>query len=220
MTLFVPAAVLFDLDGVLIESLSHHFHSWRTILSEYNIDVTLRDIALGEGERADVSLRRFFREKANCDISEEEVTTLLQNKRTIFRENNPPKLLPEAKSVLQFFRDKKVPIGLVSGSAITNVRNSLTDEDLGLFNTTVTGEANLPGKPDPAPYREAIKRLHVEPEKCWVVENAPFGVRSAKAAGAFTIALTTTLSKEDLTGADVFCERITEVIDLFNQVTN
>ncbi len=215
MKYFVPEAILFDLDGVLIDSIKHHFHSWQIILSEFNVEVSLRDIALGEGERADDSMRRFLRERANLEIPEDQLQDLLTRKRAIFKQNNPPKIIPDAHQLLEFLRAHSIKIALVTGSALVNVQNSLTKNDLALFDTIVTGDAHLPGKPDPAPYLKAMDDLQLPADKCWVVENAPFGIRAAKAAGAFTVAVTSTLAIEDLPGADIHLPAIGSVQELF-----
>ncbi|MDK9700781.1 MAG: HAD hydrolase-like protein [bacterium] len=162
----IPRAILFDLDGVLITSLENHFFTWSTVLSDQGISVTRRDIALGEGEKAEVSMRRFFQEKAGITPSDEFVMELVNRKRKLYRENSPPQINPEAHGLLQKLKASNVLLGLVTGSARVNLESSLIPEEIALFSAIVSGEENLPGKPDPAPYLEAMKRLHCEPAEC------------------------------------------------------
>ena len=80
-----------------------------------------------------------------------------------------------------------------------------------LFATIVTGEMVKLGKPHPAPYLKAAELLKLEPEQCLVVENAPLGIKSAKAAGMFCLAITTSLPKSYLKRADIIVDRLEEI---------
>jgi beta-phosphoglucomutase len=85
-----------------------------------------------------------------------------------------------------------------------------------LFDYAVTGDHVKRGKPHPDPYLKAAKGLGLRPRECIVVENAPLGIESAKRAGMFCVALTTSLPREYLKRADVVVdslEDITGIID-------
>ena len=92
---------------------------------------------------------------------------------------------------------------MVTGSARRVVDENLAPLGLdGLFETIVSGDDVQHGKPDAEPYRTAANRLATPPEACLVVENAPLGIRAARAAGMRCVALQTTLAAEELAGAE------------------
>ena len=80
--------------------------------------------------------------------------------------------------------------------------------------TIVAGDSVKHGKPCPDPYLKAAKLLKLFPDDCIVVENAPYGIESAKRAGMYCIAVTTSLPKEYLRKADVAVNSLKEVYAL------
>ncbi|MFA4984764.1 MAG: HAD family phosphatase, partial [Candidatus Omnitrophota bacterium] len=87
----------------------------------------------------------------------------------------------------------------------------------GLFDAIVSGDSVKKGKPHPEPYLEASRILGLRPQDCLVVENAPFGIESAKKAGMFCIAITTGLPREYLRQADITVERLDDIIGLIEK---
>jgi len=92
-----------------------------------------------------------------------------------------------------------------------NMAAAVGEELLRKFDVVLTSEDVPRGKPHPDPYLEAARRLGVRPEECLVVENAPMGIRAAKAAGMRCLAVLSTLGPEDLDGADYFVDRIADI---------
>jgi len=86
-----------------------------------------------------------------------------------------------------------------------------------LFDFIVTGDCVKRGKPYPEPYLKAAKGLKVKPSECVVIENAPYGVLSAKRAGMFCIALTSSLPPEYLKRADVIADNFEEISALIDK---
>ena len=84
-----------------------------------------------------------------------------------------------------------------------SLEKTVSEDFLRKFDIVLSENDYEKGKPEPEPYLTAIKRLNLKPEECVVIENAPLGIESAKSAGAYCIALTTTLSREYLSKADV-----------------
>jgi beta-phosphoglucomutase-like phosphatase (HAD superfamily) len=91
---------------------------------------------------------------------------------------------------------------MVTGSSRQSVQAVLTPEEANHFDAIITADDVSRPKPHPEPFLRAAETLAVEPSRCFVVENAPFGVTAARAAGCRVIAICTTLDSEDLCGAD------------------
>ena len=126
--------------------------------------------------------------------SDEQAHDLAHTKRALFREIFNPTLVPGIAPLLYDLRGRGYRLGLVTGSAGSVVNESLSPTGLAvLFAAIVTGDEVSQGKPDPEPYRTAADRLGLE--------NAPLGIRSAKAAGMGCVALETTLPATRLLAA-------------------
>ena len=99
----------------------------------------------------------------------------------------------------------------MTGTPKKELKHVLPDRIRGLFDCVVAGDDLKNGKPAPDPYLAAAKILRVDPSRCVVVENAPLGVESAKRAGMFCIALTTSLPKTFLKRADVIADKLEDI---------
>jgi HAD superfamily hydrolase (TIGR01509 family) len=114
-----------------------------------------------------------------------------------------PACVPGIVPLLHDLRGRGYRLALVTGSARSVVHESLAPTGVAqFFEVIVAGDEVASGKPDPEPYRSAAARLGLPPAQCLAVENAPLGIRSAKAAGMGCIALETTLPAEQLSLAD------------------
>jgi beta-phosphoglucomutase len=133
--------------------------------------------------------------------SDDEAQRLADEKRAIF-DGLEPSLVPGMLPLVYDLRGRGYRLALVTGSSRSVVDGVSESVDLRiLFEAMVTGDQVTHGKPDPEPYRIAAERLNLTPGECLVVENAPMGIRSAKAAGMACVALATTLPPPRLTAA-------------------
>ena len=107
-------------------------------------------------------------------------------------------------------------LGMVTGSSRKSVDLVLTPEQEHCFDAVITADDVTRPKPDPQPFLRAAEIMGVEPSRCAVVENAPFGVRAARAAGCRVIAICTTLLPEDLREADCIVRNHRELEMLFS----
>ncbi|MEE8348682.1 MAG: HAD family phosphatase, partial [Acidobacteriota bacterium] len=120
-------------------------------------------------------------------------------------------LYPGAPGFIERLRAGQVPIAVATAAQAERLARSVPDDFLANFDVIVTGNDTQFGKPSPEPYLAAAKKLRVQPEQCIVIENAPLGIESAKAAGAYCIALCTTLDRSFLEGADEILNSLEEV---------
>ena len=102
-------------------------------------------------------------------------------------------------------------LAIVTGSVKQKVVSMLPKKILSKFDVVVSADMIKKGKPHPDSYLTAAKQLKVNPEECVVIENAPYGIKAAKSAKMFCIAVTTSLPKQYLKQADIICKKISEV---------
>lgn len=206
----LPRAVLFDLDGVLIDSINSHIIAWRRVFSDFGVDLDPLEIKLREGEKAEVSID-FYCKKYRLDLNDSQKQDLIERKRGIFSRNAPSSLIPEASALLSKIKNHGWKIALVTGSAADNLKLIMTPEEYACFDALVTSGDYQHPKPHPQCYQMGLEKLGLSPENCFAVENAPFGIAAAKAAGLKVIAITSTLPGEYLREADWVVGDFTEV---------
>jgi len=198
-------AILFDLDGVITDTMEFHYEAFHTAFKRLGIDVTPRDIYTREGMPS-MKLGKELIEEYGVRASEEELRRTVEEKRELYREiaSGKIKAYPGVPETLAMLRENGVKLGLVTGSNRKSVMKVVGEAGLnGMFDTIVTAEDTEKGKPFPDPYWKGMEMLGVDKAYSVVVENAPMGIMSAKAAGAdYVIAVTTTLPKEYFKDAD------------------
>lgn len=198
-------ALLFDFDGVLAETLPHHLQAWEKAFRGEPFEPHEMTIKLNEGSKA-FQICMAMAKHGGVEISEEKAKELADKKNDIFRAANKARLYPEIPKIISVAKQHGAKIGLVTGTSLKNLQVVIPPEIYNLFDTIIAENDTARGKPFPDPYLVAIKRLNIPADQCIVLENAPMGIDSAKAAGAFCVALMTTLSREHLQRADVIYE--------------
>ena len=203
-------AVLFDMDGVIIDSMPYHFISWFETLKEYNITISPFDIYEKEGEKCEVCVKRFFkRDKIKCDAKI--IAEVLKLRDKLYKKYFKVHLFSNIEQILIKLKNKGFLLAIVTGSTRQKVVSMLPKKILSKFNVIVSADMIKKGKPYPDSYLTAAKKLRVKPKECIVVENAPYGIKAAKSAKMFCIAVTTSLPKQYLKQADIICKKISEV---------
>ncbi|MEM7813882.1 MAG: HAD family phosphatase [Candidatus Aenigmatarchaeota archaeon] len=200
-------AVIFDVDGVVVDSEPYHMRSIRIILRPFGVRYSNREYAkrfAGTGSRYIITT--LVKEKgvrANIEKLVEERTTLYQ--RLIAR--HKLKTFPGFKALLRALKRRKIPIALASGGHRINVISSLKAAGLrpSDFPVKITVEDVPQRKPHPRIFLAAARALRAKPRDCVVIEDSIVGVQAAKRAGMRCIALLTTAAKKDLksAGADL-----------------
>lgn len=209
--------VLWDMDGVLVDTGEFHFQAWREILTEYGIVFTceLHRETFGMGNASILS--QLLGEQLTPKLLSEIADRKEQQFRTAVRGHAEP--LPGVHAWLERLQDDGARQGIASSAPMANI-DTLIDE-LGLrgyFDVIVSGE-DMPGKPEPAIFLKVARLLDVPPEDCVVVEDAVAGVEAAKRAGMKCIAVTTTNPAEALSAADIVVDRLDALpIDAFRRL--
>jgi beta-phosphoglucomutase len=194
-------AVIFDIDGVLVDSYRAHLQSWLGVAREWGLEITEEDFARTFGRTSREIIAKFWGE----GLEDSERRAIDDRKESLYREIIS-KSFPAMDGAAEIVRDLhgagfRLAVG--SSAPPENIRLSL--ERLGvrdLFEVVVTGRDVTRGKPDPEVFQIAAERLAVPPSCCVVVEDAPAGVAAAKAADMRCIALAGTATPDRLAAAD------------------
>ena len=220
---FEPKAVLFDMDGVLYNSMPHHAIAWQQSMAFFGIRMTESDAYATEGARGIDTLRRMVKKQKGEDISLEEAQKMYDEKTRLFHLMDEAPVMEGVVSLMEHIHAMKLTIGVVTGSGQRPLINRLL-RDFGAFldkQHIVTAYDVQRGKPAPDPYLKGMQKAGVEPWQTVVVENAPLGVHAGVAARAFTIAVNTGPIPDSVLlseGADLLFSRMTDLRDAWLQL--
>lgn len=206
-------AVIFDMNGVIINDERFHQQSWRVLINrnpgvfktptedEFKHDV------FGRSERSTLTYL------LGRDVTPEELEAFSKERVEVVKALFSPLVLADnLKPFLDQLQGENVPIGIATGSR-PNYANHILD-GLGLrpyIKTIVTADDIKNSKPDPEIYLQTAQKMDIEPENCVVFEDTISGIRAARAAGMYVIAIASTHRKDELTLAD-------EIIGTFGEV--
>lgn len=200
--------ILWDLDGVIVDTRELHFATWATVLREHKIEISREEFDSIFGMNNADTLARV----TGSPPTPEMVQEIAGRKEELFRNQMKGRLepLPGVALWLDQFHRWGWPQAVASSAPIENIESIIENLGfLGFFSTMVSGQ-NLPGKPSPDVFLEAAKIINISPDKCIVIEDAVVGVQAAKRAGMFCVAVTTYISREGLHQAD----RIVDSLEL------
>lgn len=187
-----PKVVLFDMDGVLYDSMPNHGVAWQRAMKEFGIHFTLEDSYATEGARGVDTIRKYAKTQLGKELSEEEAQQMYDVKAHYFHEMPEAKVFDGVIDLMQKIKASGLKIGIVTGSAQLPLIERVT-RDFGEFvskDQITTAYDVKRGKPNPDPYLMGLKKAgNYLPEEGIVVENAPLGVHAGSAAGCYTVAI-------------------------------
>lgn len=201
-SMFGFKAIIFDMDGTLLESTEGDYLAWKKIFERYGKQLSYSDYVPILGIRSKDVITRFL-----GFTNEEDVKRILVEKFNCFVEvtnEKPVQAVPFAGKFLQSAFHSSLKVGLATSSRKEKMHLLLTQ--LGFkqyFDAIVTGEEVENSKPAPDIFLKAANRLGIAPQDCIVVEDGPIGVSAAKKAGMKCIAITATTPAEKLIEADI-----------------
>ena len=212
-------AYFFDMDGVLFDSMPRHAVAWEEVMKRHHLPFTARDCYINEGRTGESVIREAFLNVLGRDATPEEVKTIYAEKSVYYHEliKTSTPTIPNVEHVLQWVKNTGDQIWVVTGSGMRTLLDSLNQVFPSIFqqDRMITAYDVIKGKPDPEPYLKAWERSGLTKEQCIVIENAPLGVRSGKAAGLTVYAVNTgILTREDLLkeGADCVFDSMAELL--------
>jgi len=194
-------AVIFDMDGVITDTMPYHFRVWKEIFVREGMDVSREDIYKREGQKGIESLREIFAEYGKI-FNETYARGMLKEKEKRFKRVFKRRFIAGSRSFLRQLHKHGFKLALVTGTSRHEAVHLLPAELFNMFDVTVCGCEVQNGKPHPEPYLTALKKMSLRPRDAVVIENAPFGIHSAKAAGIRCLGIETSLPKSYLRQAD------------------
>lgn len=222
-------AALIDMDGVLYDSMRNHTAAWYRMATEMGIDCCREEFYLYEGMTGAATIDILFNRAYGHPATPDEARELYARKAKYFTEQGEPVMMPDAHRMLTTLRDCAIERILVTGSGQQSILDRLDRDYPGIFlpGKRVTAHNVTHGKPHPEPYLRGMEMAGCAATECIVIENAPLGVQAGKAAGCFTVAITTgPIPRERLveSGADIvygsmaeFADALPHLISLFRE---
>lgn len=205
-----PKAVLFDLDGVIVDTATHHYKAWKALANEMGFDFTESDNERLKGVSRVESLNILL-EIGNVEKTDQEKEQLAAQKNEQYvkaiSKMDDSEILPGVKEFLQELKQENIPFAL--GSASKNAPTILKQINLyDDFDAIVDGNSISKAKPDPEVFLQGAEALNVNPAECVVFEDAQSGIEAGKAAGMYVVGVG---DPEVLKGADDYITHMTEM---------
>ena len=203
-------AVIFDWDGVVVDSSAHHERSWEILAAQRGLPLPADHFKRGFGKKNNVIIPDlgWATEPAQVDALAHEKEEIY---RSLVREKGIEPL-PGVRDLLAALRGAGVPRAIGSSTERANLDCLLDMMGLRLFfDVIVSGEEVVHGKPDPSIFLLAAERLGVAPADCVVIEDALVGIEAARRAGMAVLAVATTEPLEALRGATAAAPDLTAV---------
>lgn len=208
--------VFFDMDGVLYDSMGYHADAWSNAFRHFGIDFPREMVYQNEGRTFSSTINLVYRQNEKRDATEVEIDQIYSKKTELI--DAFPDAIPfkGAKSLMERLKKQGVAIWVVTGSSQEKYLEALIEDFEGLISMEqiISGNDVKHGKPNPEPYLTALRKSGFQSDEVIVIENAPLGIQSARAAGIFTIAVNTGILKDsDLweSGADVVIQDLKEL---------
>lgn len=209
-------AVLFDFDGVVANTMRLHVVAWTLAFKEFGMSLDESLIYINEGSPAHEIIRTLL---VSCHRPADDpigATLIARKDYYLSQMDLTNRMYPQFPKVLAAAKALSLKTAIVTGASRRNLNDMLSPEAASAFDITVTGDDTAHGKPSPDPYLTAANLLGFPPRECCVVENGPFGIQSAKAAGMRGVALCTTLGPDHLRDADVVLKGHAELLKTFS----
>lgn len=210
--IILPKAVIFDMDGTLVDSIPYHKKAWLKFLRNHEIHLDAESFYAENHGTIEEMMFRFF----GSGLTESQLFQFSEEKERIYRELYRPQI-KEVGGLANFLGSiflQKVRIGLATMGDQNNI--DFTLDSLGVrhfFHSTTGGHEVKKGKPDPEIYELALRKVGMKASECLAFEDSIGGIRSAISAGINVFGITTTHSSEEL--LDYGCVR---AIDSFREL--
>ena len=208
-------AILFDLDGTLINSMEQHYLAWSYVLGDMNININSDEFYLQEGTNVYQLMSKYTSITDDLLLKD-----LVSKKDNIFLENYSFSLYPGVCELFERIKILNIQCGLVTASSSKRLFNSIPKYFLNNFKIFITSDDFGPGKPNPWPYRQGLLKIKEKASNTLVFENAKLGVQSARGANLTTIAIGNTSSRNSLRQANLYFNNFIDFIEYDKNTKN
>ena len=207
-------AILFDMDGVLVDSIPLHIKAWNSMLSEFNLPGLDQRTYLSMVGRTNLDMISNYLDLQSIPASLSFLKDIIDRKEVLLQEiiKDHINTTPGVVAWLEFFKEKQIRCSVASSGDMANITIVLDMLHIADYFSSIISGAHLPaGKPDPTVFILAAASLGVKPENCLVIEDAPTGIQAAKSADMLCFAIATTFSPAELRQADLLLENLATV---------
>ncbi len=218
-------AILFDMDGVLYDSMPAHAKSWQQTMEEFGFKNTeLSEFYLHEGRTGNSTIDIIFERELGRKATKGEIKKIYERKTELFYKYNSGDIISGAKEVLEMAKSVGLKPVLVTGSGQPSLLDKLDTHFPYIFTpeTMVTAFDVEIGKPHPEPFLMGLKKGgNLKSNEAIVIENAPLGTESAHKAGIFVIAVNTGPLSDDVlktAGANIVLKSMSELQNKFSEI--
>jgi beta-phosphoglucomutase family hydrolase len=206
----VIGAVIFDLDGVIVDNMKYHKKAWEMFLKKYAPEIDVEEFSAHFGKVNRDLLKIVF----HREISDEEESQFGEEKEALYRKIYAEDIVP-TDGLVDFLQDlKKNSVKTAVASAAPKVNVDFVFEKTGLrqyFDASIDANDVTRGKPDPEIYLRTAEKLNCPPEACLVFEDSMPGIQAGRNAGMKVIGVATSHPADSLKGTDFVIRDFTEV---------
>jgi HAD superfamily hydrolase (TIGR01509 family) len=207
-------AVLFDMDGVLVDSVPIHIAAWNHALGEHDLPKLERSTYLAMLGRTNMDMITRYAKLTGKSLPLSLKRMIIDTKEKRFREiiTEGPRTTPGVMDWLGYLKNRQIRCSIASSGEMANIVAVLQSLHIADHFLSIISGARLPAsKPDPTIFLLAAASLGVEPEKCMVIEDAPAGVEAARSANMLSCAVATSFTTDALQGADIVLNNLAQV---------
>ncbi|MBH2003196.1 MAG: HAD family phosphatase [Sphingobacteriia bacterium] len=207
-------AVIFDLDGTMIDNNAYHLAAWRQYLTDLGINITEEEYRKNINGRTNKDAIEYIYRRT---MTKEEAMVYALEKEAVYRRIYQPFIQPVEglTGLLKLLEEKNIPMGIATSGIQVNINFMFEHIPVRkFFSAVINSEHITHGKPHPEIFLKTAEALHVSPGSCLVFEDAAVGVEAAKAAGMNVVALTTTQTEAELAEADLIIKDFSDLIHL------
>jgi beta-phosphoglucomutase len=206
-----PDAVIFDLDGTLVDNNAYHIEAWKAFYDKIGKPFSLEEYTQNINGRIN---RDIFNYVFNTTLSPEQIEEYSHEKESMYRELYKPHIKPINGLIdfLEMLEKAKVPKAIATSGLVPNINFMFEHVPIkNYFYSVIDASQITEGKPHPEIFLKAAIAVNAVPSNCVAFEDSVAGIKSAKAAGMKVIGLTTTHTAEDLKEADLIIKDYTEI---------
>ncbi len=220
---FLPQLFLFDMDGVLYDSMPNHAEAWVRSMALYGLKMKKIDAYLTEGQKGTDTIIQMVRQQKGVEIGQQQAQEMYDKKAELFAQLPRAEVMPGVIDLMKNIQAQGWQIGVVTGSGQRPLISRICIDFAPFVSRDhiVTAYDVERGKPHPDPYLRGMEKFGIEhPWQVVVVENAPMGVKSGVAARCFTVGVNTgILKRKDLAdaGADLVFDSMPQFAGLWDK---
>jgi beta-phosphoglucomutase len=182
--------------------MAYHFISWFEALRKYDVRVMPGDIFGMEGAKWEKVINFAFK-RSGKKLDKTTSLEIRKERERLMKKYFKRYIFAQIPEILKFLKRRGFLMAIVTGSTIAEAKKMLPREIYKMFDTSVAGDMVKRSKPYPDSYLLAAKKLGVLPKECFVIENAPYGIKAAQAAKMYCMAISTSLPRQYLKGCDI-----------------